>query len=115
MVWNYIKNLKLGILMKKTQILFILFLIADSIFAQTPFISNFSPEEYKISGQNWDIVQSKQGIMYFANNYGVLMVQIGDVLLLQHVQDPCALTALVLFMLDWRQILAIYNLIVLED
>ena len=58
--------------MKKTQILFLLLLIAESIFAQTPFIRNFLPEEYKVSGQNWDIVQSKQGIMYFANNYGVI-------------------------------------------
>lgn len=37
-----------------------------------PFIKNYTKTEYKASAQNFDIVQSKGGEMYFANNYGVL-------------------------------------------
>lgn len=59
-------------MIKKILSLLTLLVLSISLNAQTPFISNFSPEEYKASGQNWAIVQSQQGIMYFANNLGIL-------------------------------------------
>ena len=37
-----------------------------------PFIVNFSPAEYSANTQNWAIVQSQEGLMYFGNNKGVL-------------------------------------------
>jgi signal transduction histidine kinase/DNA-binding response OmpR family regulator len=60
-------------------ILIILFLSDLSLFAQSsavnngfPFITNYSSKEYKSHEQNWDIVQDKEGIMYFGNTYGIL-------------------------------------------
>lgn len=38
----------------------------------TPPISNFYKKNYKGSPQNWDITQNKTGILYFANNSGLL-------------------------------------------
>lgn len=38
----------------------------------TPFIINHLKEEYRAATQNWDIDQSPSGIMYFANNEGLL-------------------------------------------
>src|ERR1700743_1035392 len=37
-----------------------------------PQISNFTTIDYKGGNQNWDIQQDKLGIMYFANNEGLL-------------------------------------------
>ncbi len=37
-----------------------------------PFIKNYSPQQYKAGIQNWDIAQDKRGIIYLANNYGLL-------------------------------------------
>jgi serine phosphatase RsbU (regulator of sigma subunit) len=37
-----------------------------------PFVSNYTAKDYNAFFQNWDAVQDKHGIMYFANNYGVL-------------------------------------------
>jgi len=59
-------------MIKKVLSIFILFLIAGSLFAQTPFIRNYTPEESNSGTQNWSIVQDQQGIMYFANKGGVL-------------------------------------------
>jgi signal transduction histidine kinase/ligand-binding sensor domain-containing protein/ActR/RegA family two-component response regulator len=60
-----------------TKLLTTLFLICLQmpIFAhQTgmPYITNFPPDAYKASSQNWSIVQDKRGVMFFANNNGVL-------------------------------------------
>ena len=38
-----------------------------------PFISSFTPDDYKAFNQNWGAVQDSLGIMYFANGHGVLM------------------------------------------
>ncbi|MCK4663134.1 MAG: SpoIIE family protein phosphatase [Bacteroidales bacterium] len=52
--------------------------VSQQSFSQTiskygsPFIRNYTPNDYKGSSQNWAIVQDKRGIMYFGNNYGVL-------------------------------------------
>jgi DNA-binding CsgD family transcriptional regulator len=37
-----------------------------------PFIKNYERSDYGAATQNWDIVQNEDGIMYFANNNGVL-------------------------------------------
>ncbi len=37
-----------------------------------PFIKNFSPVDYNGEGENFDIVQDKRGVMYFANFTGIL-------------------------------------------
>ncbi len=38
-----------------------------------PYIRNFSPKEYGEHPQNWSIVQDRRGLMYFANNHGILI------------------------------------------
>ncbi|MCF0072895.1 ATP-binding protein [Dyadobacter sp. CY261] len=37
-----------------------------------PFISKYTPDDYKAAMQNWALVQSDNGIIYTANNFGVL-------------------------------------------
>nr|WP_295924467.1 response regulator [uncultured Dyadobacter sp.] len=37
-----------------------------------PFITNYATDEYKAAFQNWALVQGDQGVMYAANNSGVL-------------------------------------------
>lgn len=37
-----------------------------------PYISNYSPKIYDAGSDNWDIIQDKRGVMYFANSAGVL-------------------------------------------
>ena len=39
----------------------------------TPPIINYSKKEYNAATQNWDISQDKKGVMYFANNGGLLI------------------------------------------
>lgn len=38
-----------------------------------PYIQNFSPKEYGEYPQNWGIAQDERGVMYFANNHGILI------------------------------------------
>ncbi len=38
----------------------------------TPFIRTFAPKEYGADSQNWAVVQDHRGIIYAANNQGVL-------------------------------------------
>ncbi len=38
-----------------------------------PFIRNYLPEEYRAHGQNWAIIQDKNGFMYFGNTNGVVL------------------------------------------
>lgn len=58
--------------------LFVLFVVAKDIFASdnykigTPFIVNYQRSEYKAGNQTWDILQGMNGMMYFANNDGLL-------------------------------------------
>ncbi len=37
-----------------------------------PFISTYTPESYKAGIQNWDITQDANGLLYVANNLGLL-------------------------------------------
>jgi len=51
--------------------------VVSSAFAEIksvgiPFIRSFSKRDYKGGSQNWEMVQSSNGLMYFANNDGVL-------------------------------------------
>lgn len=39
----------------------------------TPYIHNYTPDEYGAESQNWDVVQDHRGLMYFANSDGVLI------------------------------------------
>ncbi|MDQ2178683.1 triple tyrosine motif-containing protein [Marinifilum sp. D714] len=64
--------------MNKSTTILLLFLILNfSCLAKVknkgvPFIQNFPRSEYRGGTQNWDIIQSSKGLMYFANNEGVL-------------------------------------------
>lgn len=37
-----------------------------------PFIKNYTLKDYKAKSQNWAIAKDSRGVMYFANNDGVL-------------------------------------------
>src|SRR6185312_15809681 len=37
-----------------------------------PEVVNYSKQEYKAGTQNWDICQDNNGLLYFANNEGLL-------------------------------------------
>lgn len=41
-------------------------------YALHPIVRNFPRKEYKAGTQNWDIAQDDNGVMYFANNNGLL-------------------------------------------
>ncbi|MDA9554817.1 transcriptional regulator [Pelobium sp.] len=60
--------------MKKLLLLSFIGLINTVVYAQIgiPQISNYSNLTYKGGTQNWDIEQDKNGLMYFANNEGLL-------------------------------------------
>ncbi|MCB9334626.1 MAG: SpoIIE family protein phosphatase [Flavobacteriales bacterium] len=54
----------------------LLFLVGwNQVSAQfsKPFVSNYTAKDYNAFFQNWDAIQDKHGLMYFANNYGVLI------------------------------------------
>ncbi len=61
--------------MKKLISFILLILTPVFLFSQTgtPFIKNFSPEEYSAEGQIWAAVQDDNGMMYFGSNSGVLI------------------------------------------
>lgn len=42
------------------------------VFQGLPFIRTFTTNEYQAGIQNWDIAQDPRGILYFANNFGLL-------------------------------------------
>lgn len=55
----------------------ILFCSLNSLYGQIkdiglPFIENYSRKDYQAGTQNWAIAQNEDGIMYFANNAGLL-------------------------------------------
>lgn len=61
------------------NILFFLGLLSTSFTVEAqntsgllPAVVNYSKFDYRGGGQNWDIGQDKQGVMYFANNKGLL-------------------------------------------
>ena len=42
-------------------------------FSGIPLIKNFSPDEYQAHGQNWSIIQDKDGFIYSANTDGAVL------------------------------------------
>jgi ligand-binding sensor domain-containing protein/DNA-binding CsgD family transcriptional regulator len=45
---------------------------AQSPLSGLPFVRNFHPVEYQAGIQNWDVAQDKRGLLYIANNFGLL-------------------------------------------
>lgn len=64
------------LLMKKICLLLTVFLCGLFVCAQNtigiPNITNYYKQEYNAGRQNWGIAQDRHGIMYFANNNGLL-------------------------------------------
>ncbi len=46
---------------------------AQSSNMGVPFVSNYSKQDYGAATQNWGITQDSLGVMYFANNQGLLI------------------------------------------
>ncbi len=69
-------------LMKKYFIIICLLLLQVnlSVYAQPglPLVKNYSPEEYKGGIQNWQILQDERGVIYVANNFGLLQYDGND-------------------------------------
>ena len=71
------KILPTFILIMKSQIFYLLlFSLSLPVFAQNPIgmpdIVNYDNTTYNAGTHNWDIQQDRNGVMYFANNEGVL-------------------------------------------
>ncbi len=66
------------LIMYKYNLIFVFFLfIAFSVNAQInknglPFVQIYTTDDYQAHEQNWAIVKDNKGVMYFANNYGLL-------------------------------------------
>ncbi len=63
--------------MNKYILFYILILLPVFVNAQInknglPFVQIYTTDEYEAHGQNWAIVKDNKGVMYFANNYGLL-------------------------------------------
>ncbi|MGB0839526.1 MAG: hypothetical protein ACPGXL_05270, partial [Chitinophagales bacterium] len=49
-----------------------LLLSATPVLLASPFVHNFPKDIYQADRQNWDMAQDNSGVMYFANNRGLL-------------------------------------------
>ncbi|MDR0798217.1 MAG: hypothetical protein LBN18_00435, partial [Dysgonamonadaceae bacterium] len=58
--------------MKKAILLLVCLALSEAIFAIYPSVHNFSRKESNAGTQNWDIIQTANNWMYFANNKGLL-------------------------------------------
>lgn len=64
--------------MNSKKIVFITLLLAFAFFAKAQYergfltIKNYSGKDYKALPQNWDILQDHRGVIYIANNLGLL-------------------------------------------
>ncbi len=55
------------------KVLLLVFTISSIIYGQEiPPIQIFTTQDYKAEDQNWDISQDDDGVVYFANNKGLL-------------------------------------------
>ena len=48
------------------------FIVAETGTIGTPYVNNYFRSDYKAGSQTWDIQQGSNGMMYFANNDGLL-------------------------------------------
>lgn len=51
----------------------VILLFCTQVHAQQPFTKNYEPKEYKAEPGNWDVEQDDDGLIYVANNEGVLI------------------------------------------
>ena len=59
--------------MNKSTVKFFCFFVFFDLFAQElPPLQNYTPELYNAGSQNWNISQNESGIIYVANNEGLL-------------------------------------------
>ena len=58
--------------MKKALLTILLLALSYLTSAFNPVVRNFTKDVYRGGTQTWDIVQGNGGVMYFANNSGVL-------------------------------------------
>lgn len=69
-------------LLKCKFIIFLILLSFAQIYGSTlpglPLIRNYNPEEYSGGIQNWQISQDRKGIIYVANNFGLLQFDGND-------------------------------------
>ena len=63
------KNLYLTLCL---HVLFALGAKGSHDFSGFPFITNYTTADYGAGIQNWGITQDRNGILYIANNYGLL-------------------------------------------
>lgn len=68
MLHTIIRSQSLG----RAFFLFLLGMVAQSLWASYPLVRNFMKSDYEAGTQNWAIAQDALGRMYFANNYGLL-------------------------------------------
>mgnify|MGYP002713113461 CR=1 FL=1 len=59
-------------------ILFTTFSLAAQAQLGLPLIRNYSPDDYKGGIQNWQILQDERGVIYVANNFGLLQFDGND-------------------------------------
>ena len=58
---------------RRHLILLLIILITNKVVAQyTPYFQNFSLSEYNAGNQNWGVSRADNGMVYVANNYGLL-------------------------------------------
>ncbi|MEA4935181.1 MAG: triple tyrosine motif-containing protein [Paludibacter sp.] len=60
--------------MRSVRNILILFCLSLVVVAQdfTPIVKQFGKQDYGASNQNWSVAQDSRGLMYFANNQGLL-------------------------------------------
>ena len=73
-------------------IVFFCLILCSSLICQdisgigVPFVTSYDKEIYNAGIQNWDIDQGKDGLMYFANNDG-LLINTGSKWILEHLPN----------------------------
>ena len=58
--------------MKKFSCIIFSLFAGIGAYAYYPIVRNYTKDEYKGAGKNWQIYQSPYGNMYFANDAGIL-------------------------------------------
>ena len=73
--------------LRKYLLLILIFCSAFTLGQEfTPIVSQFTKKDYNASNQNWAIGQSKDGIMYFGNNQGLLEFD-GTIWQMHHIAE----------------------------